>query len=101
MNSDLSRINDWANQWKMTFNPDPNKQSQEVIFSRKTKKTSHPSLNYCSTSTVQQVQFQKHLSVCLDSKLEFREHLQNMLKKINKTISLLRELQNNLPSNNL
>ena len=25
LNSDLSKINTWANQWKMAFNPDPNK----------------------------------------------------------------------------
>ena len=25
-------------QWKMSFNPDPSKQAQQVIFSRKTKK---------------------------------------------------------------
>ena len=29
--------------------------------------------------------------------MDFREHLQNMFKKINKTISLLHKLQNNLP----
>ena len=38
LNSDLSKINAWANHWKMTFNPDPNKQTQEVIFSRKIRK---------------------------------------------------------------
>ena len=32
LNSDLSKINACANQWKMTFNPDPSKQAQEVIF---------------------------------------------------------------------
>ena len=32
-------IHKWAFQWKMNFNPDPAKQIQEVIFSRKTKKT--------------------------------------------------------------
>ena len=37
------------------------------------------------------------MGVYLDGKLDFREHLQNMFKKINKTISLLRKLQNNLP----
>ena len=31
-NNDLSKINAWVNQWKMTFNLDPNKQAQEVIF---------------------------------------------------------------------
>ena len=38
LNNDLSKINAWANHWKVTYNPDPNKQAQEVIFSRKTKK---------------------------------------------------------------
>ena len=37
------------------------------------------------------------MGVYLDGKLDFREHLQNMFKKINITISLLRKLQNNLP----
>ena len=95
LDNDLSKINARENQWKMTFNPDPNKLAQEVIFSRKTKKTSHPPLNF-NDSTVQQVQFQKHLGVYLDGELDFREHIQNMFKKINKTISLLRKLQNKL-----
>ena len=38
LNNDLVKINRWAYQWKMSFNPDPSKQAQEVIFSRKTKK---------------------------------------------------------------
>ena len=42
LNSDLKKINDWAFQWKMTFNPDSSKQAQEIIFSRKLKKTTHP-----------------------------------------------------------
>ena len=42
LNSDLSKISDWAFQWKMNFNPDPNKQAQEVIFSRLINKTNHP-----------------------------------------------------------
>ena len=96
LNIDLSKINAWANQWKMIFNPDPNKQAQEVIFSRKTKKISHTPLNF-RNNTVQQVQFQKHLGVYLDGKLDFCEHLQNMYKKINKTTSSLRKLRNNLP----
>ena len=43
------------------------------------------------------MQFQKHLGVYLDGKFEFREHLKNIFKKKNKTISLLRKLQSNLP----
>ena len=50
LNSDLTKINDWANQWKMTFNLDPNKQAQEVIFSGKINKITHPPLNFKNNS---------------------------------------------------
>ena len=32
LNSDLARIKQWVFQWKMSFNPNPNKQAQEVFF---------------------------------------------------------------------
>ena len=35
LNHDLKLINDWAYQWKMSFNPDVNKQAVEVLFSQK------------------------------------------------------------------
>ena len=35
INNDLTLISNWAFQWKMSFNPDPSKQAQEIIFSRK------------------------------------------------------------------
>ena len=43
-NNDLKKISDWAFQWKMSFNPDPSKQAQELIFSRKLKKYITPFL---------------------------------------------------------
>ena len=72
LNSDLSRINNWVNQWKMTFNPDP--KVHGVIFFHKIKKTSHPPLNF-NNNSVKQVQFQEHLRLYLDGKLDFCEHL--------------------------
>ena len=80
----------------MTFSSDPNKQAQEVIFFRKIKKTSHSPLKF-NNNSVKQIQFQINLAVYLDGKLDFREHFQNSFKKVNKTFSLLRKLQNNLP----
>ena len=53
-----------------TFNPDPSKQAQEVIFSRKFQKRSHPSL-YFNNNPTEQVSFQKHLGMILDTKLNF------------------------------
>ena len=46
LNNDLRRISNWAFQWKMSFNPDPSKQAQEVIFSHKLQKISHPSVYF-------------------------------------------------------
>ena len=46
MNKDLDKIRGWAEQWKMTFNPDPTKQTQEVIFSKKTSESFHPKLYF-------------------------------------------------------
>ena len=43
-NSDFKKIPEWAYQWKMSFNPDFPKQVQEVIFSRKGVKASHPAV---------------------------------------------------------
>ena len=37
LNFDLEKISKWAFQWKMQFNPDPNKQASEVIFFSKIK----------------------------------------------------------------
>ena len=60
LNSDLSKIRNWVYQWKMSFNPDPSKQAQKVIFSRKTQETYHPSI-YFNNKSVKQVPSQKHL----------------------------------------
>ena len=44
LNNDLKKIGEWAFQWKMSFNPDPSKQAQELIFCRKVPTTNHPPL---------------------------------------------------------
>ena len=94
LNSDLSRIKQWAFQWKMSFNPDPNKQAQKVFFSRKLKKVCHPPLRFNNFS---QASSQKHLGLMLENRLTFDKHLTNTLNKISKTIGLLPKLQSILP----
>ena len=46
LNSYLMKLSYWAFQWKIRFNPDPNKQTQQVIFSRKINKNDHPPLYF-------------------------------------------------------
>ena len=60
LHNGLNRINNWAFQWKMSFNPDPNKQAQEVIFSRKIKKSAQPPLIFGNSIVIQLIT-QKHL----------------------------------------
>ena len=55
LNSDINKINAWKNQWKTTFTPDPNKEAQEVIFSRKIKKTLLSPMNFNNNSVKQVV----------------------------------------------
>ena len=41
LNKDLKTINEWPFQWKMSFNPDPNKQPHELFFTWKSKNIRH------------------------------------------------------------
>ena len=44
LKNDLKKVSNWAFQLKTNFNPEPRKQTQEIIFSRKLKKVPHPPL---------------------------------------------------------
>ena len=89
-----------SSKWKMSFNPDPSKQAQEVIFSRKIKKPSHPDLIFNNNKVIQ-TPYQKHLGMFLDDKLNFGEHLKYVANKVNKSIGLLCKLKNLLPRRSL
>ena len=92
INNDLKLINDWAFQWKMSFNPDHSKQGQKVIFSRKKMKSPHPSV-YFNNIPIRSASVHKHLGMLLDDKLSYEHHLKFVLNKVQKTISLLRKFQ--------
>ena len=91
-NNDLKLISNWALQWKMNFNPDPSKQTQEIIFSRRKVKSSHPSV-YFNNISVSSNSVHKHLGMSLDDKLSYKHHLKSVLNKVKKTIDLLCKFQ--------
>ena len=97
LNCDLSKINDWAYQ---CFNPDPNKQATEVIFSHKTSHQLHPPIYFNNTTVVSQPST-KHLGMILDSKLNFSQHLSEKISKANKGIGLIKRLRYNLSRKHL
>ena len=71
----------------MSFNLDPKKQAQEIIFSRKSKAISRSSPVFNNNNVIQTTS-QKHLSVILDTRLSFEKHLETVPCKINKTIGI-------------
>ena len=76
----------------MSFNPDPTKQAQEIIFSCKTSPRNHPGL-MINNRIVNVTSVNRHLGMIFDLKLSFDEHLKSVLKKISKTVGLLRKFQ--------
>ena len=86
----------------MQFNPDSNKQANEVIFSRKTSSNdlSHPPIKF-SNNCISKFPHQNHLGIVLDSKLNFNAPVDQKIKNCNRIIGLIRRLSITLPRNDL
>ena len=61
---DLQNISNWAYQWKMCFNLDPNKQAQEVYLSSKTNKGDFQNLSFTGYN-VEVCSSRKHLGLSM------------------------------------
>ena len=70
-----------AFQWKMNFNPDPTKQAQYLLFSRKVQMINHSTL-FFNQNVVPQTSLQKHVGMFLNSKSNFSEHLKTIFQKL-------------------
>ena len=68
LNQDLRAVQDWAYQW--SFNPDPTKQAEQVIFSIKASKVERPAI-YFYGSELETVRHHKHIGLILDKTLNF------------------------------
>ena len=74
----------------MIFSPEPSKQAQGVIFSKKANKISNPLLRF-NNSIASQSQYQKHVGIFVDAQLKV------ITTKLNKSTERLRKLQKILP----
>ena len=91
LNHELEKISEWAFQWKTKFNPDPAKQAQEIIFSRKKPVFFHPHV-YSNKTLVNSTATHKHLGMILDSKVGYENHLQSVFSEVNKTIGSFQKI---------
>ena len=77
-----------------------NQPAYEVVFSCK-RTDAHHSLLMINNVLVKHVPIHKHLVLILASKLDFNEHINTVLFKVNKMIGLFRKIQNSLPRHSL
>ena len=96
LNHDLDLINQWSWEWKMSFNLDPTKPVEEVLFSHKSNSPIHPPLIFNGTQ-VKQVTQHKHLGLILDSRLTFTDHVSTKISKARKGIGVIKHLAPYLP----
>ena len=100
LTNDLDMISKWAYNWKMSFNPDPNKSTQEVLFSRKNSNITHPII-YFNNVQVQRANQQKHSGITLDEKLNLKKQIDKVLTTTSKGIAVIKRLRNTLPRKSL
>ena len=95
-NHDLRLINQWATQWKMSFNPDPSKQAVQVSFSLKLTPHVHPKIYFINNEVTITCEH-KHLGLILHSKLSFESHINEKIKIARNGIGIIKYLSNYLP----
>ena len=100
MNHDLELIRHRAHDWRMSFNPDPQRQAVELILSRKQIEVDHPEIRF-NNILVMRVNDHKHLGIILDSKLSFSTHIKSAISKTRKGIGMLRYLSRYLSMHTL
>ena len=89
LNYELKAIENWAFQWKMSFNPDPTKQAEQVIFSSKSIRAVHPPICF-NNSAVATVLHHKHIGLVLDESITFAEHIKEVVIKASRGIGIIR-----------
>ena len=82
----------------MLFNPDSSKPVQKVLFSRRKKIQVHPTISLNNVQ-VERLSYQKHLGILLDEKLNFKQHIDSVISRVNKGIPVIKKLGHNLQEN--
>ena len=90
LRDDMGKLENWANKWKIIFNPDPSKPAEKVIFTNR-KSTSYDTLTYSGVD-VEPADDHKHLSFVLDRKMSSNKHIDGKTAKANQGICMIRRL---------
>ena len=75
----------------MQFNPDWNKQAQELYFSKKAGNQKSLDITFNKSNVISSPSV-KHLGMLLDSHLNFNKHVQSKMNKCYKILGLIKKL---------
>ena len=88
LNNALSNINNWANRWLVTFNPN---KTESVCFSRKRSNNKPPLL--MNNTLIKDVKEHKHLGVVLQSNAKWKTQVESIITKCQKRLNILSSLK--------
>jgi hypothetical protein len=96
INQDLQSIDEWSKKWLVNFSPP---KTEEMIITNK-RPRQHPPL-YLNDQLIKNVKDHKHLGIHLSSNLSWRKHVQEIAKKANRSLGVLRMLKMKLDRKSL
>jgi hypothetical protein len=97
INNDLEKIQIWALQWRVTFNPD---KTYFLRISHKQLKPDLPPIIFNDT-TVKEVQTHTNLGLIFNNKFTWDDHINRVTSKASKRLSILNRFHYTLPRNTL
>lgn len=86
LNSDLEKINIWAKQWLVTFNPT---KTESLLITNKKHRNQHPNL-YFSRSLIQEMSTHKHLGLNFSNNGQWALHIDDIVRKASSRPHILR-----------
>ena len=92
MQADIERINSWADQWLVKFNP---AKSESLLISRKLNRPNHPTLSMQNTP-IPEVKVHKHLGIFIANDCSWHEHIAYIKDKAWNRINIMRRLKHTL-----
>lgn len=89
LNSDMSKIKEWASKWLVTFNPS---KTESLVFSRKHYKPVHPPIIF-DNQIINEVNSHKHLGLTFSTDCTWHNHLIQLKTKAWYRINIMRKLK--------
>ena len=89
LNSDISKITEWAKTWLVSFNP---AKTESLLISRKVNKPVHPPLSIFQ-SIISEVESHKHLGIHFSKDGNWRDHIEYIKSKAWNRVNIMRKLK--------